>query len=287
MKGQRVLQSKFTSGLVCPTCYAELAADPVTLTCKSCSAIYPIRQGIPFFAEPPVRQGFDASFHEEAYAGTSTRARLYNSLKRLITSEYSPHDTLNSFLASVPEHAIVIEFGSGARRIRSDVLNIDLFPAPNVDLVADIEHTPLPSNSVDYVILDSVIEHVPNPAAVVDEVMRVLRPGGKLLCINPFLFPYHGYPAHYCNFTKDGIEQLLRRFGSVEVQTHQGPTSAIVNILSEYVGVIVGRENRTRYMLAKGAVLTLTFPLKFIDKLLVDRPESHRIASMLSTIAIK
>ncbi|AZO38013.1 MAG: methyltransferase domain-containing protein [Mesorhizobium sp.] len=282
-----MLQSKFTSGLVCPTCYAELAAGPTTLTCKSCSTIYPIRQGIPFFVEPPARQGFDASFHEEVYAGTSTRARLYNSLKRLVTSEYSPHDTLNSFLASVPEHAMVIEFGSGARRIRSDVLNIDLFPAPNVDLVANIEHTPLSSNSVDYVILDSVIEHVPNPAAVVDEVLRVLRPGGKLLCINPFLFPYHGYPAHYCNFTKDGIEQLLRRFGSIEVQTHQGPTTAIVNILSEYVGVIVGRESRTRYMLAKGAVLTLTFPLKFIDKLLVDRPESHRIASMLSTIAIK
>ncbi|WP_436161243.1 methyltransferase domain-containing protein [Mesorhizobium sp. LjRoot246] len=287
MKGQRVLQSKFTSGLVCPACHAALVTGPGALTCKSCSAIYPVRKGIPFFAEPPTRQGFDASFHEEAYAGTSTRARFYNSLKRLITSEYSPHDTLNSFLTSVPQQSTVIEFGSGARRIRSDVLNIDLFPGPNVDLVADIERTPLPSDSVDYIILDSVIEHVPNPAAVVDEVLRVLKPGGKLLCINPFLFPYHGYPAHYCNFTKDGIEQLLRRFGRVEVQTHQGPTSAIVNILSEYVGVIVGRENRTRYMLAKGAVLTLTFPLKFIDKLLVDRPESHRISSMLGTIATK
>jgi SAM-dependent methyltransferase len=282
-----VLQSKVTSGLVCPACYAELWTTPDALTCKSCSAIYPVRKGIPFFAEPPARESFDASFHEEAYAGTSTRARLYNSLKQLITSEYSPHDTLNSFLASMPQDSVIVEFGSGARRIRPDVLNIDLFPMPNVDLVADIERTPVLSNSVDCVILDSVIEHVPNPAAVVDEVLRVLRPGGKLLCINPFLFPYHGYPAHYCNFTKDGIEQLLRRFGSVEVQTHQGPTSAIVNILSEYVGVVVGRENRTRYMVAKGAILTLTFPLKFIDKLLVDRPESHRIASMLSTIAIK
>ncbi|PBC05077.1 methyltransferase domain-containing protein [Mesorhizobium sp. WSM3860] len=282
-----MLHSKLTQGLVCPACYTELDTAPTALTCKACPAAYPLRKGIPFFAEPPVRQGFDASFHEEAYGGTSARARFYNAVKQVITSEYSPHDTLNSFLASVPQNVVIVEFGSGARRIRPDVLNIDLFPTPNVDLVADIEHTPLASDSVDCVILDSVIEHVPNPAGVVDEVLRVLKPGGKLLCINPFLFPYHGYPAHYCNFTKDGIEQLLRRFGTVEVQTHQGPTSAIVNIISEYAGVVVGRENRTRYMIAKGALLALTFPLKFIDKLLVDRPESHRIASMLSTVAVK
>jgi len=282
-----VLQPKMASGLVCPVCYSKLGTSQVALTCESCPATYPVHKGIPFFVESPVREGFDASFHEEAYTGTSTRARLYNSLKQVITSEYSPHDTLNSFLALIPQDSMIVEFGSGARRVRSDVLNIDLFPTPNVDLVANIEHTPLASNSVDFVILDSVIEHVPNPEAVVDEVFRVLRPGGKLLCINPFLFPYHGYPAHYCNFTKDGIEQLLRRFGKVEVQTHQGPTSAIVNILSEYIGVVVGRENRTRYMVAKAAILTLTFPLKFIDKFLVDRPESHRIASMLGTIATK
>jgi len=282
-----VLLPKMASGLVCPVCYSKLGTGPVALTCESCPATYPVHKGIPFFVESPVREGFDASFHEEAYAGTSTRARLYNSLKQVITSEYSPHDTLNSFLASIPQDSTIVEFGSGARRVRSDVLNIDLFPTPNVDLVANIEHTPLASNSVDFVILDSVIEHVPNPVAVVDEVFRVLKPGGKLLCINPFLFPYHGYPAHYCNFTKDGIEQLLQRFARIEVQTHQGPTSAIVNILSEYIGVVIGRENRTRYMIAKAAILTLTFPLKFIDKFLVDRPESHRIASMLGTIATK
>jgi SAM-dependent methyltransferase len=282
-----VLQPKMASGLFCPVCYSRLGTSPVALTCESCPATYPVNKGIPFFVESPVREGFDASFHEEAYAGTSTRARVYNSLKQVITSEYSPHDTLNSFLASIPQGSMIVEFGSGARRVRPDVLNIDLFPTPNVDLVATIEHTPLASNSVDFVILDSVIEHVPNPVAVVDEVFRVLKPGGKLLCINPFLFPYHGYPAHYCNFTKDGIEQLLQRFARVEVQTHQGPTSAIVNILSEYIGVVIGRENRTRYMIAKAAILTLTFPLKFIDRFLVDRPESHRIASMLGTIATK
>jgi len=282
-----VPQSKLKPELVCPACHSELEEAPDRLSCTACPAVYPVRNAIPFFAEPPVRDSFDASFHEEAYTGATARARIYNKVKQIITSEYSPGDTLNAFLESVPEGSTIVEFGSGARRIRPDVLNIDLFPNANVDLVADIASTPLPSDSVDAVILDSVIEHIPDPQAVVKEVLRVLRPGGRLLCINPFLFPYHGYPAHYCNFTKDGIEHLLRDFGKVEVSTHQGPTSAVVNILSEYVGVVVGRERRNLYMFARGALLTLTFPLKFIDKLLVGRAESHRIASMLGTVATK
>jgi SAM-dependent methyltransferase len=282
-----MLQSKVTAGLVCPACHSELQRQVDNLACKNCPASYPVRNGTPFFVEPPARDSYDASFHEEAYTGSTFRARLHNRVKGLITSEYSPHDTLNTFLASVPLGSVVVEFGSGARRVRPDVLNIDLFPSANVDLVASIDHTPLQGDSVDVVLLDSVIEHVPDPQAVVAEVLRVLKPGGRLLCINPFLFPYHGYPAHYCNFTKDGIERLLRDFGRVTVRTHQGPTSALVNILAEYVAVVVGREHRNRYMLIRGAMLALTFPLKFIDKLLVDRPESHRIASMLSTVAVK
>ena len=46
----------------------------------------------------------------------------------------------------------------------------------------------------------------------------MLKPGGKLFCINLFLFPYHGYPAHYCNFTRDGMYYLLRKFSGVLVE---------------------------------------------------------------------
>jgi arsenite methyltransferase len=51
----------------------------------------------------------------------------------------------------------------------------------NVDLYeALIESTPLPGASVDAVISNGVIDLVPDKDAVLDEVDRVLRPGGRL-----------------------------------------------------------------------------------------------------------
>ena len=41
--------------------------------------------------------------------------------------------------------------------------------------------------------------------------MRVLKPGGKLLCCVPFLQPVHGYPHHYYNMTPQGLRALFER----------------------------------------------------------------------------
>jgi SAM-dependent methyltransferase len=229
----------------------------------------------------------DAAFQQERMYHRSLRGRLYDVGKRFITSEYAPHDHRAAFLASLPADATVLELGSGNRRLSEQVINVDLFPFPNVDLTADIEHTPIADAVVDYVILDSVIEHVPNPQAVVDEVWRILKPGGKLFCLNPFLFPYHGYPAHYCNFTRDGMVHLLRKFAEVKVEPHYGPSSALVNITSEYVAMSIAGERRTLYLTIRAAMLFGMGWLRFLDRWLIRTQQSHRLAGMLCSLATK
>ncbi|ANP48417.1 SAM-dependent methyltransferase [Streptomyces griseochromogenes] len=49
-------------------------------------------------------------------------------------------------------------------------------------LVADAVDMPLEDRSVDFVLLRYVLQHVPDPAAVLAEVRRVLRPGGRVAC---------------------------------------------------------------------------------------------------------
>jgi SAM-dependent methyltransferase len=248
---------------------------------------YPRRDGRPDFVNSALIESADAEFQQERMHHRSLRGRLYDLGQRLITSEYAPYDHRRSFLAALPPNATVVEFGSGNRRLGDEIINIDLFLFPNVDVAVDIGNSPLANESVDYVILDSVIEHVPNPQHVVDEAHRVLKPQGKLFCVNPFLFPYHGYPAHYCNFTRDGMQHLLRNFSNVVVEPHYGPTSALTNIISEYMAVSIAGERRTLYLAIRALVLFAIGWLRFLDRWLIRAPHAHRLSGMLCSIATK
>ena len=96
----------------------------------------------------------------------------------------------------IPEDARVLEVGSGAHGlifgfgtrfgVGIDPLAVDykrLFPslqnrAPTVAAIG--EELPLPDASFDVVLSDNVIDHAERPIKILDELVRVLRPGGLL-----------------------------------------------------------------------------------------------------------
>jgi SAM-dependent methyltransferase len=49
----------------------------------------------------------------------------------------------------------------------------------------DIAHLPFASESLDLLIASEVVEHMPDPAQVIREIARVLRPGGRLILTMP------------------------------------------------------------------------------------------------------
>ena len=135
--------------------------------------------------------------------------------------------------------------------------------------------------------IDTVLEHVPEPQKVVDEIFRVLKPGGKVICLAPFIFPYHAYPKHYFNFSKDGLEHLFRAFSKRRIEMNMGPTSALINMISEYVGVAAGGDNKFLYSLGKGLALAPLFVLKYLDRLWAGSPQAKNISSVLTIWAEK
>ncbi|MCX6024378.1 MAG: methyltransferase domain-containing protein [Chloroflexi bacterium] len=274
--------------LICVRCHGALRdSGDAALVCPSCGARYSIRDGVVNFVTTDQFDAGDGEFQAQQMLNSTLTARLFNAGRRVVSSEYAQIDHIDRFLQDIPPGSLTVELGSGDRRLGSNVINVDLFAFPHVDLAADIAHTPFADDTVDRVILDSVLEHVPQPHAVVDEAYRILKPGGKAICITPFVFPYHGYPKHYFNISKDGIEFLCRNFSECQVETAVGPTSGMVNLLAEYVGVAVGGENKLLYTASKGAALLPLFLLKYLDRLWGTKGRSTRMAATLCAVATK
>lgn len=93
----------------------------------------------------------------------------------------------------------------------------------SVDVFGDGNRLPFGDASFDTVLCTEVLEHLPDPGAVLGEIARVLKPGGRLLATVPFSQPLHELPGDYYRFTPSGLEYLLGRAGlEVESITPRG-----------------------------------------------------------------
>jgi len=66
-----------------------------------------------------------------------------------------------------------------------------------IDYVSDASDIPVESRSFDAVLCTEVLEHVIDPAAVIREAARVLKPGGALIVSAPLTSGVHQEPDHY------------------------------------------------------------------------------------------
>ncbi len=72
---------------------------------------------------------------------------------------------------------------------------------------------PFADGSFDSVLALQVLEHVFRPLDVVDEVARVLRPGGHAVLLFPQTATLHLAPHHYQNFTRYWAERAAQAAG--------------------------------------------------------------------------
>ena len=72
---------------------------------------------------------------------------------------------------------------------------------------------PCKDSSFDTVFSSQVLEHVPEPARMISEMGRVLRPGGLLILTAPHIWGIHEEPHDYFRFTRYGLDHLTRKAG--------------------------------------------------------------------------
>lgn len=197
--------------------------------------------------------------------------------------------SLSKTLARYDEDAAVLNLGSGPGRVLAGerVVNVDLFPMPGVDIVADLGSLPIRSESVDLLLSIAVLEHVPDPGALLAEMMRILRPGGEIFCFVPFLQPFHAAPYDYSRLTKEGLRHLFSKFEVIESGIGAGPVSAFLWTMQHALALALSLGSVRAYSLLFPFIMAATWPLKYLDRLLDRHPKADDIASGFYLVAKK
>jgi SAM-dependent methyltransferase len=79
--------------------------------------------------------------------------------------------------------------------------------------VCDLRAIPVADARFDRVILNQVLEHLPDPIAVLTELNRVLKPGGKIICTCPLFYEEHEQPYDFYRYTQFGLRHLFGATG--------------------------------------------------------------------------
>ena len=195
-------------------------------------------------------------------------------------------DGVKEFVASFGERDLVCDLGSGTTHYDDRVVCVDGFAYETVNVVCDLAELPFADGSLDGVISQAVLEHVPDPAAHVAEMFRVLRPGGRVLCFFPFMQPFHASPYDYSRFTIPGLRHLFENFTAVETRVAGGPTSGLLWTLQEWLAMVGSLGSERVYRMLVPMMWALS-PLKYLDKILMHHPAAHVIASGFSIEATK
>jgi SAM-dependent methyltransferase len=87
---------------------------------------------------------------------------------------------------------LIVEIGSGggfAKTFVPELITTDILPLACIDQVVDASNLPWPDESVSGIFMQNVLHHLPDPRAFFRQAVRVLKPGGRVLMIEPYHSP--------------------------------------------------------------------------------------------------
>lgn len=275
---------RFLPVLACPTCKGDLKLNETEVSCKFCAVNYPIRQGRLYFSEPPSR---DDTLDTTKLSLRKMLGPFYHTLVGILGPTRLPNyqKILHSY--SDPAHRLVVDCGSGDRRLHPDCLCLDWHDYSEVDLVCKLPLFPFKPGSLDCVTAWNMFEQLGNPQDSASEMIKSLKPDGSILVEIPFVMPFHAGPEDHQRFSHQGAAALIEPCKVVEQWSASGPLSLLTFISAELISVLFSfgfkRPRDWLFLL----ICTLLSPLKYLDVFFAKRQSLIGIAPAIITVGKK
>ena len=184
---------------------------------------------------------------------------------------------ISSFAGLIkPERILDVGCGSQPYRVlfpNSIYIGMDIVSESRPMVIGDARYIPIKNSTVDCVLCTEVIEHVFDYASVIDEIFRILRPGGWLILTAPMSWGLHYEPHDYWRFTPYSLRLILERAGFhiLRMEKVGGLFSLIGSRLVE--GIALGLWRRWKLLPPKirhGLILLFSIPTNLVFAILGD-----------------
>ena len=272
--------------LVCPNCGSSLKFFSDAGRCNHCVIDYPIRNDKIYFIKiPPKSEDFLDKMKERLKRGLG---KYYYIIGVNVIAPTYPFN----FGSHVKEHInpktkVVIDVGSGNKRIDKNIICLDMFDYDNVDVVCDVVKLPFKKNSVDAFVSRSMLEHVPNPSKLVEQFYDCTKDNGYGLHLIPFLYPFHASPYDFQRFTHKGVAVLFDKWTIVEQKNKTGPFSLFLLLIIELFSIIFSFGSTKLKALINLLLSALLFPIKYFDAPFINKKSLLTLAPTILTIVKK
>ena len=198
--------------LRCPETGGQLVRDAAGLRVIGASKVWPLVEG-----RPVLRPDLEEAPREvQAHASHNLQERAV----ALIEAAKGP----------------VLNLSAGGTAKRYDhVVEAEFAIFRHTDVVADAHTLPFADGVFELVVAMNAFEHYHDPKRVAAEILRVLKPGGRVLVQTAFLQPLHEAPWHFYNTTRHGLERWFEDFETEDLRVSENfnPLNALSWITAE------------------------------------------------------
>lgn len=135
------------------------------------------------FLAHPLTRGLDLDAPE-----TTTLRREIILSKPFLRQVYL--DWYRRIASRVPEGpGRIVEIGAGGgflEEVLPEVITSEVFTVPGIGMVADARTLPIRTGALRALVMTNVFHHIPDVASFIGEAERALRPGGRVIMVEPW-----------------------------------------------------------------------------------------------------